>query len=89
MAKHLVIFVLMVIAFCAKDTHGQIDDDSKVGQYEIPRRVPELFPRTCGLHSWKNCARRRSSAIKKTVRPPKAILNLRNKNDFEDILEDK
>ena len=25
----------------------------------------------------------------KTVRPPKAILNLRNKNDFEDILEDK
>lgn len=39
---------------------------------QIPRQVPELFPRVCGIHGWKKCGTRRRSSVQVT-----GLINLR------------
>lgn len=63
MAKILFISALILLAFYAKATKQEKESsDSNVRQDTTPYKVHELFPRVCGMHGWKKCGRRRSSA---------------------------
>ena len=62
MARYPIILALIFITFCIKQAEME----------QIPRQVPELFPRVCGIHGWKKCGTRRRSSVQVT-----GLINLR------------
>ena len=43
---------------------------------EISRRVIQKFSRSCGIHGWKKCVRRRSSSYFKVIRISNVLLEV-------------
>lgn len=69
--KHLFIQAMSLLALIAMSSltvKGTLEQmraasDTEIRDFDdIPRS--QLYKRVCGVHSWKNCERRRSSAIK-------------------------
>lgn len=67
-----VLFILALLAVVFTNFKGKSEsikgkDEEREGVQDVLRRTTDhkLFPRVCGIHSWKTCGRRRSAQRKR------------------------